>query len=299
MKIAFFSDIHGNYRALEAVLDDIEKQRPDRIVCGGDIPNPLFRSKETWLKIKSLGIPIIRGNHEDYIVRYFYETDSEVAKSAQFQPIQLVAEHLGREIADDFAKLPLTHRIAGPSGLPEDDVFICHASPKINHRSYLHWMDPEMEQELRSTNAKTIISGHVHLPRSYEWDGRRLVTAGSVGIPFSGKPLAEYTVLNYSKEKSWEVEHRSVLFDVQGTLREFGESGMLSRGGPIAWLLYDEMLCQDQRLPKLFIWMREKGISRPHECSAWERIVKSYLESIDRWNTLKPILAKYDVTGTK
>jgi predicted phosphodiesterase len=305
VKIAFFSDIHGNYRALEAVLDDIEKQHPDVVICGGDIPNPLFRSKETWLKIKSLGIPIIRGNHEDYIVRYFYEPNSEVARSAQFQPIQLVAEHLGREIADEFAKLPLTHRVPGPPvGLGEppgsSDVFVCHASPKINHRSYLHWMDSDMAEELRRTGAQTIISGHVHLPRDYDWEGRLLVTAGSVGIPFGGKPRAEYTILTDSEGMSkgsakWKVEHRYVPYDFEGTLKEFGESGMLAKGGPIAWLLYDEILCQDQRLGKLFIWMRERGISRPMESSAWEKIVKTFLESLGRWEPLKTILFKYDV----
>jgi len=37
MRIALFSDIHGNRHALEAVLRDIEEQRPDRVYCLGDL----------------------------------------------------------------------------------------------------------------------------------------------------------------------------------------------------------------------------------------------------------------------
>ena len=36
-KIAVISDIHGNFQALSAVLEDIEKQRVDRIICLGDV----------------------------------------------------------------------------------------------------------------------------------------------------------------------------------------------------------------------------------------------------------------------
>lgn len=35
MRIAIFSDIHGNRHALKAVLDDIDREAPDRVYCGG------------------------------------------------------------------------------------------------------------------------------------------------------------------------------------------------------------------------------------------------------------------------
>ena len=36
MRLAILSDIHGNYRALEAVLEDIEQQHVDSIITLGD-----------------------------------------------------------------------------------------------------------------------------------------------------------------------------------------------------------------------------------------------------------------------
>ncbi|OQY27967.1 MAG: hypothetical protein B6243_12495 [Anaerolineaceae bacterium 4572_5.2] len=40
MKIAIFADVHGNYHALAAVLNDIERERVDLTVCAGDMINP-------------------------------------------------------------------------------------------------------------------------------------------------------------------------------------------------------------------------------------------------------------------
>ena len=37
MKIAVFSDLHGNYQAAKAILDDINKNNFDEIICLGDI----------------------------------------------------------------------------------------------------------------------------------------------------------------------------------------------------------------------------------------------------------------------
>jgi predicted phosphodiesterase len=37
MTIAFFSDVHGNLPALQAVLADIDQRRPDMVFCLGDL----------------------------------------------------------------------------------------------------------------------------------------------------------------------------------------------------------------------------------------------------------------------
>ena len=37
MRVAIFSDVHGNLTALQAVLADIEKQSPDYMAFAGDL----------------------------------------------------------------------------------------------------------------------------------------------------------------------------------------------------------------------------------------------------------------------
>jgi predicted phosphodiesterase len=37
MTTAILSDIHGNLEALEAVLAELDRRKPDRVICLGDI----------------------------------------------------------------------------------------------------------------------------------------------------------------------------------------------------------------------------------------------------------------------
>ena len=48
MKIALFSDLHGNHEAFYAILEDIENQQVDLTVCVGDAVDPFPGSKRIW-----------------------------------------------------------------------------------------------------------------------------------------------------------------------------------------------------------------------------------------------------------
>src|SRR6478752_4942877 len=64
MKIAVLSDVHGNVLALDAVLADLDKHKPDRIVNLGDcVSGPLW-PRETMERLEQLEAVTIRGNHE-------------------------------------------------------------------------------------------------------------------------------------------------------------------------------------------------------------------------------------------
>jgi len=64
MRIAILSDIHGNLEALEQVLEDLDRQRPDSVVCLGDNvgygPNP----EEVLNIVRERRMPCVMGNHE-------------------------------------------------------------------------------------------------------------------------------------------------------------------------------------------------------------------------------------------
>ena len=68
MRLAVISDIHGNLRALEAVLIDIRTRNVDATVNLGDcVAGPLW-PRETYALLASLGFPTVRGNHDRWIV---------------------------------------------------------------------------------------------------------------------------------------------------------------------------------------------------------------------------------------
>jgi len=64
MKHAIISDIHGNIEALEKVLERIENEKVDDIICLGDLvgygPNP----KECIERIQKVARIILAGNHD-------------------------------------------------------------------------------------------------------------------------------------------------------------------------------------------------------------------------------------------
>ena len=70
MKIAVFSDIHGNIQALNAILSDIKKRKIKKIISLGDVIGLGPSSNECMDKINSLeNIIKIAGNHELYYTK--------------------------------------------------------------------------------------------------------------------------------------------------------------------------------------------------------------------------------------
>src|SRR3990170_2948821 len=65
MRIAAFSDIHGNLHAVQAVLAHIDAQNVDRIFCLGDLVGYGAYPNEGIELIRGRGIPTIMGNYDD------------------------------------------------------------------------------------------------------------------------------------------------------------------------------------------------------------------------------------------
>lgn len=63
-RIAILSDIHGNLAALEAVLRDVELQKPDRIVCLGDTVGYGPFPRECFARVHEVADLVLTGNHE-------------------------------------------------------------------------------------------------------------------------------------------------------------------------------------------------------------------------------------------
>ena len=67
MKIAVFSDIHGNLKALKAVLEQIKEKKADRIVFLGDVFQRGKEETECLDLLRDSGIICIKGNCELYV----------------------------------------------------------------------------------------------------------------------------------------------------------------------------------------------------------------------------------------
>jgi putative phosphoesterase len=274
MRIAVLSDIHGNEVALDSVLTDIERQNVDQVICLGDFVDPLPGSQRIWQLLKKMSIPIIRGNHEDYVIDFFRKPEAGFRLPIQFEPIRSVAELFSDSEINELALLPLQ--------IPTEKILFCHASPRSNLKGYLNEIDDELKTELLAVSQEIIICGHWHHIFEKALGTKRLLAIGSVGIPLNGKTNAEYAIL--SREKAgWKIENHAVPYDVEQTLREFRESGFLQRGAPVTWLYYDELLTANRKLGPFFQELRSQNLQNVTK-EELKSLVQSYLMRIGRWD---------------
>ena len=69
MKILSFVDLHGSLKALEKIQQLYKREKPDIVICAGDIS--IFEQNIDYLvhRVAKLGAPLlmIQGNHEDIV----------------------------------------------------------------------------------------------------------------------------------------------------------------------------------------------------------------------------------------
>ena len=71
MKVAFISDIHGNYSALEAVFKEIKKLQIEKIYCLGDIVNYYYEPDKCIDLLRKNDVISIKGNHEKILLETY------------------------------------------------------------------------------------------------------------------------------------------------------------------------------------------------------------------------------------
>src|SRR5471032_1047043 len=112
MRVAALYDIHGNLPALEAVLDEVRRDKVDRIVVGGDVlPGPMPR--ETLACLLDLDIPVqfIQGNGDRVVRDQMAGRESAEVPEPFRESIRWNAAQLLPEDARVLASWPLTLRL--------------------------------------------------------------------------------------------------------------------------------------------------------------------------------------------
>lgn len=239
MRIAIIADIHGNLPALDAALDRIDQLRPDRLVVAGDIGVGGPDIAACWARVKALGCPVLRGNHERYIFDFGTARAKPEWASERFGPVQWAVSQLDAAARDEMAALPLTLRF------PETpDVLFVHGSPRSDHDLVFPYTPAaELETRFGGMPERLIVRAHNHYCGVRDWRGGRIVTVGSVGLPLDGTLQAQFTVIERGPAAGdeWRIEHHAVPYDVAAAVRRFRESGYLNAAGPMAELYRREV----------------------------------------------------------
>jgi putative phosphoesterase len=186
--------------ALEAVLEEVDREAVDLIVLGGDCihgPQPV----ETLERLRGLGDRAvwIRGNAD----RLVGEDSAD----------GWVAEAIGREGVAFLRDLPPTHELE-LDGLGR--VLFCHGTPRSDEEIVTPLTpDERLAEILAGVDADVVVAGHTHMQQDRRVGSIRWINAGSVGLPYEGEIKAFWTLLGP------DVESRSTAFDAEAAIRAF------------------------------------------------------------------------------
>ena len=223
MRVAALYDIHGNDAALVAVLAEIERLDVDLIVVGGDVAGGPFPC-EAVDAVRALDdrAIAIRGNGERELVEARLRLD---AGTARIDPDDVWSSrtHWAAGVLDQ-ARLDWMGALPPLASVDVDglgDVLFCHASPRSDEEIVTP-LSPEARilPMLAGVAQRTIVLGHTHVQFDREVAGRRLVNAGSVGMPYEGEAAAFWALLGPG------VDLRRTRYDVTVTCARVRESGI-------------------------------------------------------------------------
>jgi putative phosphoesterase len=226
LTIALVADIHGNLAAFDAVLDALQAEQPDQIVCLGDVAATGPQPSEVLHRLRELGCPVVMGN-----------ADAELLDVA---PPGTETDEVSRRIADISrwcaAQLDDADRVYLASFQPtvevslgdERSLLCCHGSP----RSYDDVIvaatpDDELEAKIANLDAAIIAGGHTHIQMLRAYRGREIVNPGSVGLAYQFfpdgsvrvPPWAEFALLSQADAGVLSVDFRRVPYDREATVR--------------------------------------------------------------------------------
>ena len=202
MRIAVLSDVHGNAPALAAVLAELEREQPDLIVSGGDLTWGSL-PEETFALASGLKARFVRGNADRAVLEKQSSTERE----------QWMQAHHTAEMREFLAGFE-DNVVVEVDGL--GPVRICHGSPRSDEECVTpETPEARVREFSEGVDEQVIVTAHVHIQFDREVGGIRSVNAGSVGLPYEGRPGAYWAMLGP------DVEFRRTEYDVDEAVARY------------------------------------------------------------------------------
>ena len=99
-------------------------------------------------------------------------------------------------------------------------VRICHGSPRSDEECVTpETPEARVREFSEGVDERVIVTAHVHIQFDREVAGIRSVNAGSVGLPYEGRPGAYWALLGP------DVEHRRTEYDLKAAVERYRKTG--------------------------------------------------------------------------
>ncbi|HTK31652.1 MAG TPA: metallophosphoesterase family protein [Candidatus Saccharimonadaceae bacterium] len=226
---AILSDIHGNLEALEAVLADLERERPAALACLGDFVGYGASPNECVATLRPRCEAAVIGNHDLAAIGRL--------KLGGFNSDAAAAARWTDETLTDETRAWLTQL---PYSVAWHDTRLVHASPAQPEEWHYVLSPHDASLEFESFAESLCLIGHSHYPGAFEFDGkdirysrvpelalekgrRYIVNVGSVGQPRDGDPRAAYLLWD---DRAGMVRHVRVAYDVDRAMQRIRDANL-------------------------------------------------------------------------
>lgn len=231
MRYGIIADIHGNLEGLQVVLADIQAQRCTHVVCLGDVVGYGANPKECLDIIRGMNIPVVKGNHDEYIGS---SEDPEGFNDAAAEAVSWSRNQLTEDDRKWLRELKYFRLVANFS--------IIHATLDAPQRWGYVFEKLEAAASFTYQNTQVCFFGHTHVPVAFIRDtgvrggtyskfrvesGKKyFVNVGSVGQPRDGDPRAAYVIYDLPQQT---IELRRLEYDIPTAQRKIRAAGLPER----------------------------------------------------------------------
>jgi predicted phosphodiesterase len=229
VRVALFSDVHGNAVAFDALLAELERASVDHVVCLGDHAQGGAQPAECLERLRELGCPAVMGNSDHFVLTL--DPGEEAVTDVQLETARWSASQLSDKLLEFHRSFQPTVELELGDGRT---LLAFHGSPRSRDEILGPWMEEEAFREpLEGLGATVFAGGHIHLQWTRRCGPAYLVNPGSVGLAydhhqpeesFRADPWAEFAIVTL--DGAVEVEFRRVPFDRAAVLKAIEASGM-------------------------------------------------------------------------
>jgi putative phosphoesterase len=187
VRVAALADIHGNAPAFEAVLAEVEREEPDLIVFCGDLTWGAL-PEETLALLAPLRdrARFVQGNSERDLLTWIAG-----APTPNERVSWMVERHAA---ARAFLETYEDAVVVEVDGL--GPTRFVHGSPRNVEEIVTERTPVERVREfLVDVPERVVVTAHVHVQYDRVVDGVRLLSPGSVGLPYEGRHGAFWAML--------------------------------------------------------------------------------------------------------
>jgi predicted phosphodiesterase len=231
MRFAVIADIHGNFEALQTVLEDTRTQGCTHYACLGDVVGYGANPKECLGIVREMGMPCVKGNHDEYC-----STDEALEG---FNPHASEAVHWTRKQLTEGDKqwlrdLKYVRMVTS--------FTLVHATLDAPHRWGYVFDKLAAATSFTYQNSQVCFFGHTHVPVAFMRDSvvrggtyskfkvdpakKYFVNVGAVGQPRDNNPKAAYVVYDMDEGT---IELRRLDYDIAGAQAKIRAAGLPER----------------------------------------------------------------------